>query len=159
MEILERLGSDHLGDSYPAYELDWLLALEIQKPLGYNHKSIKAPVKCWHGMDDSITPLGASMWMQREMDNFLLYAVEGATHNIHLDLAIVKALFADIVAHNMMTKAANVVPAADPKTETEQAESGATEGEIGQVSMAQSEESTAVDSNQPGLEASQQVWA
>ena len=56
-------------------------------------------------MDDSITPLGAAMWMQREMDSFLLYAVEGATHNIHLDLPIVKAMFADICAENLAGKA------------------------------------------------------
>lgn len=65
------------------------MALEAQKPMGYNHKLLKCSIKCWHGMDDSITPLGAAMWMQREMDHFLLFAVEGATHNIHLDFAIV----------------------------------------------------------------------
>ncbi|KAJ3305343.1 hypothetical protein HDV03_001636 [Kappamyces sp. JEL0829] len=107
-EILERMGADHLGDGFPSFELDWLLALEVQKPLGYNHKSIKASIKCWHGMDDSITPLGAAMWMQREMDHFLLYAVEGGTHNIHLDFAITKALFADICAEVMASKTAEM---------------------------------------------------
>jgi hypothetical protein len=88
------------------YELDWLLALETTKPLGYNHRDLDCSIKCWHGMDDSITPLGAAMWMQREMNHFLLFAVEGATHNIHLDFAIVKAVFADIKADYINSQAA-----------------------------------------------------
>jgi pimeloyl-ACP methyl ester carboxylesterase len=104
-EVLDVMNADHLGDAFKAYELDWLLALEVQKPLGFNHRGLKCAVKCWHGMDDSITPLGAAMWMQREMDHFLLYAVEGATHNIHLDFAIAKAVFTDIAAEIMASKA------------------------------------------------------
>lgn len=100
-EILERVGSDHLSESFKAYEHDWLLALEIQKPFPYSHRQLKCSIKCWHGMEDSITPLGAAMWMQREMDHFLLFAVEGASHNIHLDMAIVKAVFADVIAENL----------------------------------------------------------
>lgn len=88
------------------YELDWLLALETTKPLGYNHKNLDCSIKCWHGMEDTITPLGAAMWMQREMDHFLLFAVEGATHNINLDFAIVKAVFVDIKADYINTQAA-----------------------------------------------------
>jgi hypothetical protein len=41
------------------------------------------------------------MWTQREMQAFLLFAVEGATHNIHLDFAIVRALFADLCAEDV----------------------------------------------------------
>jgi pimeloyl-ACP methyl ester carboxylesterase len=104
-EVLDVMNADHQGDAFKAYELDWLLALEVQKPLGFSHRSLKCAVKCWHGMEDSITPLGAAMWMQREMDHFLLYAVEGATHNIHLDFAIAKAVFADISAEIMASKA------------------------------------------------------
>jgi pimeloyl-ACP methyl ester carboxylesterase len=100
-EILDRMNNEHLGDGFPAYELDWLLALEIKHKFDYNHRKLKCSIKCWHGMDDTIAPLGAAMWMQRETDHFLLYAVEGASHNIHLDFAIVKAVFADICAENM----------------------------------------------------------
>jgi hypothetical protein len=46
------------------------------------------------------------MWTQREMQVFLLFAVEGATHNIHLDFPIVKALFADLLAEEVTIKAA-----------------------------------------------------
>ena len=104
-EVLDRLGSNHLNDDFKAYELDWLLALEIKKPFGFSHNGMKCSVKCWHGMEDSISPLGAAMWMQREMDHFLLYAVEGATHNINLDMSIVKAVFSDICAEDISVKA------------------------------------------------------
>eukprot|EP00842_Homolaphlyctis_polyrhiza_P000313 jgi/Hompol1/1282/HPOL_001159-RA len=103
--ILERTDLDHRNDAYKAFELDWLLALEIGKPFGFDHRKLDCSVKCWHGMDDSVSPLGAAMWMQREMKHFLLYAVEGATHNILLDFAIVRALFADIAK-----EAATVLP-------------------------------------------------
>lgn len=176
-EILERLGDDHLGDSYAAYELDWLLALEVQKPLGYNHRSIKVPIKCWHGMDDSITPLGAAMWMQREMDSFLLYAVEGATHNIHLDLAIVKAMFADICAENLAGKARVEIKKQQEKENTATSSSSAsstaanadhamekqdstetlTNGEETAASV--SDALTSVDPSVPGFEESGKVWA
>lgn len=95
-EILDRVGQDARSDAYKAYELDWLLALEVKKPFGFDHRRISCAIRCWHGMDDNISPLGAAMWMQREMKNFLLYAVEGATHNIYLDFSIMKAVFADI---------------------------------------------------------------
>jgi hypothetical protein len=48
-------------------------------------------------MDDTMVPLGAAMWLQREMKKFLLFAVEGATHNILLDMSIMRAVFTDIV--------------------------------------------------------------
>jgi hypothetical protein len=140
-EILERLGADHLGDSYAAYELDWLLALEVQKPLGYNHRSLRVPIKCWHGMDDTITPLGAAMWMQREMDSFLLFAVEGATHNIHLDLAIVKAVFADICAENLLSEA---------KVELQkQAQESTNSGDTSDATEIPVEESLEIDTKTP----------
>ncbi|KAJ3255333.1 hypothetical protein HK103_006356 [Boothiomyces macroporosus] len=121
--ILEKCKLEHDGDSYKAYELDWLLALEVQHKFSFDHRKLKCSVKCWHGMDDSITPLGAAMWMQREMDHFLLYAVEGATHNIHFDGAIVKAVFADICADALARKAketeeqAQQQPAVEPTNE------------------------------------------
>jgi hypothetical protein len=95
-EILECMQNEILTDDYAAYEMDWLLALEIRRPLNINHKQLNCKVRCWHGMSDDITPLGAAMWMQREMKNFLLYAVEGATHNIFMDFSIVRALLSDI---------------------------------------------------------------
>ncbi|KAI8910142.1 Alpha/Beta hydrolase protein [Gorgonomyces haynaldii] len=101
-EILECMHEEVYGDDYNAYELDWLLALEIRKQFPYNHRTVKAPVKCWHGMDDDVAPLGAAMWLQREMNQFLLYAVEGATHNILLDFAIVRAVLADVSAEHMV---------------------------------------------------------
>ena len=54
-------------------------------------------------MDDTVVPLGTAMWIQREMKKFLLFAVEGATHNILLDMSIIKAVFLDIVkeAHDI----------------------------------------------------------
>jgi pimeloyl-ACP methyl ester carboxylesterase len=135
-EVLDVMNADHLGDAFKAYELDWLLALEVQKPLGFNHRSLKCAVKCWHGMDDSITPLGAAMWMQREMDHFLLYAVEGATHNIHLDFAIAKAVFADIAAEVMASKADELKKEAEL---TEQAQTPA-------VDVAEEKDATKVSS-------------
>ncbi|KAL2912786.1 hypothetical protein HK105_207673 [Polyrhizophydium stewartii] len=95
-EVLKRVAQDHTNDAFKAFELDWLLALEINKKFGFDHRSLQCSIKCWHGMDDTVAPLGAAMWMQREMKHFLLYAVEGATHNILLDFAIVKAIFSDI---------------------------------------------------------------
>lgn len=46
------------------------------------------------------------MWTQREMKAFLLFAVEGATHNILLDFAIVKAVFADLCAEEVARRIA-----------------------------------------------------
>jgi pimeloyl-ACP methyl ester carboxylesterase len=162
-EVLDRVSADHLGDSYPAYELDWLLALEVQKPLGYNHKSLKCSIKCWHGMDDSITPLGAAMWMQREMDHFLLFAVEGGTHNIHLDFAIVKALFADIKAEHISRQAAAV------KEQTEDVIQQDVHSNQETVVNSTSPPTSPTEANEeslklpteniPGMEPSNQVWS
>ena len=120
-EVLDRLGSTFLNDDFKAYELDWLLALEIKKPFGFTHNGMKCNIKCWHGMEDSISPLGAAMWMQREMDHFLLYAVEGATHNINLDMSIVKAVFSDICAEDISAKAAMESAKQQERTNLEQA--------------------------------------
>jgi hypothetical protein len=86
-----------MGSDYKAYEADWLLSLEITKKIGIAYTETDVAIKCWHGMDDTMVPLGAAMWMQREMKRFLLFAVEGATHNILLDMSIMRAVFMDIV--------------------------------------------------------------
>lgn len=105
-EILDCMQDEVSTEDYAAYELDWMVALEIRHPFAFSHRALKCAVKCWHGMDDDVCPLGVAMWMQREMSQFLLFAVEGATHNIHLDFSIVKALFADICAEAMTAKQA-----------------------------------------------------
>ena len=95
--ILDRMGQENAGSDYKACEVDWLLSLEITKPMNLNYRDMNVAIKCWHGMDDSFVPLGTAMWMQREMKQFLLYAVEGATHNILLDMSIIRAVFTDII--------------------------------------------------------------
>ncbi|KAH9274831.1 hypothetical protein BASA83_002540 [Batrachochytrium salamandrivorans] len=117
-QVLERVNEDHIGDAYKAFEIDWLLALEINKPFGFDHRTLQCAVKCWHGMDDTVSPLGAAMWMQREMKQFLLYAVEGATHNILLDFAIVRAIFADISKEAAMILVKPIIETDDPKAAT-----------------------------------------
>ena len=144
------MGADHLGDGFAAFELDWLLALEVSKKLGYKHRSLKCAIKCWHGMDDSITPLGSAMWMQREMDHFLLYAVEGATHNIHLDFSITKALFADICAEVMASKTAAL--ASEQEKEVEPSAGETTPDTV------QSTE-TVVDQAQSSLPTPENIWS
>ncbi len=148
-EVLDRMNTDHLGDAFKAYEHDWLLALEVQKEFGFSHKSLKCAVKCWHGMDDSITPLGAAMWMQREMDHFLLYAVEGATHNIHLDFSIAKAVFTDIAAEVLATKATAMT--------TENATSTQETVESTEQSIQENNQDSLVSENIPGVDSSK-VW-
>ncbi|KAI8896341.1 hypothetical protein BC833DRAFT_515962, partial [Globomyces pollinis-pini] len=39
-EVLERVGQDHLGEGYSAYELDWLLALEVQHKFDFDHRKL-----------------------------------------------------------------------------------------------------------------------
>jgi pimeloyl-ACP methyl ester carboxylesterase len=97
MEALARMGQENSSSDYKACEADWLLSMEITRPMNINYKSIDVAVRCWHGMDDNVVPLGTAMWMQREMKRFLLFAVEGATHNILLDMGIMRAVFSDIV--------------------------------------------------------------
>ena len=94
---LEKIGIENASSDYKACESDWLLSLEMTHKMEIPFSSIDVPVRCWHGMDDNIVPLGSVMWLQREMKKFLLFAVEGATHNIHLDMSILKAVFSDIV--------------------------------------------------------------
>ncbi|EGF82417.1 hypothetical protein BATDEDRAFT_31346, partial [Batrachochytrium dendrobatidis JAM81] len=39
-QVLERVAEDHATDAYKAFELDWLLALEINKPFGFDHRAL-----------------------------------------------------------------------------------------------------------------------
>ncbi|KAI8927843.1 hypothetical protein BC831DRAFT_394262, partial [Entophlyctis helioformis] len=39
-EVLDRVAEDYTGDAYKSFELDWLLALEISKPFGYDHRQL-----------------------------------------------------------------------------------------------------------------------
>jgi pimeloyl-ACP methyl ester carboxylesterase len=94
---LEKIGIENASSDYKACESDWLLSLEITKKMNIPFNNIDVPIRCWHGMDDTIIPLGSVMWIQREMKRFLLFAVEGATHNIHMDMSIIRAVFSDIV--------------------------------------------------------------
>lgn len=57
-QILETIHDEVIQEDYKAYELDWLLALEIRKQLPYNHKGMDVKIRCWHGMDDDVSPLG-----------------------------------------------------------------------------------------------------
>jgi pimeloyl-ACP methyl ester carboxylesterase len=154
-EILDVMNADYLAEGFKSYELDWMLALEVQKPMGFTHRSIKCAIKCWHGMEDSITPLGAAMWMQREMDHFLLYAVEGATHNIHLDFAIAKAVFTDIAAEIMSGKAEEL-KVEELKVEEQKVEEVVIE-EQSKVSLGKEETEDTVDVKIP--QAVENVWA
>lgn len=76
-EILEQIHQEVTCDNYKSFEIDWLLALEKRKPFPFNHRALSCKIRCWHGMDDDVSPIGAAMWMQREMKEFLLFAVEG----------------------------------------------------------------------------------
>ncbi|KAJ1327131.1 hypothetical protein BSLG_010478 [Batrachochytrium salamandrivorans] len=89
-QVLERVNEDHIGDAYKAFEIDWLLALEINKP----HVDATG--------DEAV----------------LLYAVEGATHNILLDFAIVRAIFADISKEAAMILVKPIIETDDPKAAT-----------------------------------------
>jgi hypothetical protein len=57
-QILETMHDEVSNEDYKAYEMDWMLALEVRKPLPYNHRSLEVKVRCWHGMDDDVAPLG-----------------------------------------------------------------------------------------------------
>lgn len=56
-EILDTVHGE-VGDEYKSYELDWMLALELRHALPYNHRTLECRIRCWHGMDDDICPLG-----------------------------------------------------------------------------------------------------
>ena len=47
VQILQRMGHENLGSDYKAYEADWLLALEITKPMDIVFKNLEVAIKCW----------------------------------------------------------------------------------------------------------------
>jgi hypothetical protein len=57
-QILETIHGEVVQEDYKMYELDWMLALEVRKPLPYNHRTMDCNVRCWHGMKDDVAPLG-----------------------------------------------------------------------------------------------------
>lgn len=48
--VLKRIGQENMGSDYKAYEADWLLSLEITKPIGISYTGAGAAIKCWCGL-------------------------------------------------------------------------------------------------------------
>lgn len=95
-EVLYRIADDNLGSGYPAYEVDWLLAIENIKPMNVSYKDVPIDIKIWHGMDDKLVPLGAVMWLQKEIPGLVLNVVRDSSHNIALDLDAMNMIFDDV---------------------------------------------------------------
>ena len=74
-----------LADSYrealrtgPAGWIDDVCAL--RRPWGFSLRSITAPVRLWHGADDSIAPVGHTRWLARCVPGARIQVQTGAGH-------------------------------------------------------------------------------
>jgi pimeloyl-ACP methyl ester carboxylesterase len=95
--VLSILAQDDADMGYVAYEVDWLLALEMTRPMGRDVRTFTAPILCWHGVDDAVIPLGSVLWAQREMPAFKVNAIAKGKHNLLLDLDVMALVFDDVM--------------------------------------------------------------
>ncbi|RKO86744.1 hypothetical protein BDK51DRAFT_32534 [Blyttiomyces helicus] len=94
--ILRHVGKDNRGPlGYDACELDRMLTMEIARPMGFQYWEVDYPVRCWHGVEDEIVPVGTALWLQTRCRDFRVAVVPEGSHNLTLDLDVIRAVFED----------------------------------------------------------------